>query len=289
MNLSILTYPLRYARIGGIVLIVAFLQACAATSPDVKINTSFSGPPANEEPTVTAHPTDPNNMIAGAHERFREGDFMLSRVIPYYTTDNGAQWRKANPLLIPCEPGVATSSDPWASGNAKEYQFGFIAICRNRDTAKPIGWMRAAYATSNDKGASWPLITIVSPEAGHADKIHVTTGTHATYVSYVYFGMSEIRVFASATATTAIVGFGYGPATVETGESSPTTYTAYIENGNRLRVVPVVWSNPVRIGASTDLGAVQGYTGGPSACDGAQLTAPGTRLRHIPIPQITRG
>ena len=282
-------FSLRNAVLFFVLLVTLIFYGCAGITPDIKVNTWFAGALANMEPAVAAHPRDTNSLVAGAHKHVKIGSRIFTQVNTYYSTNGGAQWRRGVPLLISCPRNVPTSADPWIGANADRYVIGFIGMCRDETTGTIVGFSRAAYATSQDKGMTWSAVSMVSPEGGHADKTHVYVSDTSIYLSYLLLRVGEIKVFSSATGQTATVGFGYGPATVEVGGSPPMTYTTYIGYGNHLLVVPVVWENPLRIGTAVDLGPTSPHASPINSCDGSYYTVPGTRIRHIPVPQIVRG
>ncbi|MDP3769628.1 MAG: hypothetical protein Q8R40_01650 [bacterium] len=275
----------------GSLSLFLLLSGCATitSGPDRQVNTSHAGLPANDEPSVHGHPTDSNSLVAGAHEYFQSGNRIFAHVIPYHSNDGGLRWQASDPLVLPCTEGIENSADPWVSGNTQKYNVGFISLCRNLDTGAIVGWMRAVYTTSTDNGATWPVMVMISPENGHADKIHMHTSEQSTYASYVFFGIGEIKIFSSAAGQTVTIGRGNGPVTVETGTFPPVSYTAYVNSANHLIITPITWTTPPRIESSTDMGIINPFVSPVTSCDGAFFVVPGTRIRHMLIPQIARG
>lgn len=285
-----------------VLLCMAILAGCATTAPtpDVKINQSQAGMPANEEPTVTCDPNDANACIAGFHERFELSSTLSSRIITARTQDGGATWGNGQAIAIPCQSGaVSTTFDPWLHAPERTasrivFNIAYIGQCRSSITSEIIGFSRAAYRTSSDKGTTWSSAQIISPDTGNADKTHVFSTEKGAYISYVFFGAGEVRVHSAILQSERTLGFGAAPVTVEINADPPTTITAFITPlplvGNMLKVAKTEWKNPARQPENpVSLRVIRNYQGTQKACSGAEFTVPGTRIRHFNIPQITTG
>lgn len=285
-----------------VLLYLGILVGCATTAPtpDVKINQSQAGTPANEEPTVTCDPNDANACIAGFHERFELSSTLFSRIMTARTQDGGATWGNGQAIAIPCQSGaVSTTFDPWL--NAPEhtsaraaFHIAYIGQCRSSVTSQIIGFSRAAYRTSSDSGLTWSSAQIISPDTGNADKTHVIATTAGAYISYVFFGGGEIRVYSTILQSERTLGFGGAPATIEINTNPPATITAFITPlplvGNMLKVAKTEWIDPASQPENpVSLRVIRNYQGTQKACSGAEFTVPGTRIRHFNIPQIAKG
>lgn len=290
---------MRYLRLGGL-LGLAILFGCAgAPTPDVRINQSFRGTPANDEPAVACSAQNRNACVAGFHERFELPPVLPTHVITANTTDGGVTWGNDQVMSISCGRDTSTSFDPWISSpegiaTADLFQVAFVGQCRSSSTSEVVGFARAAYHTSADNGRTWSSAEIISPDGGNADKTHVYATDKGPYISYVFFGAGEVRVYSTALHTALPLGFGGSPVTLQINDNPPTTITAYVANssvGMLLKIGSIAWGNPLSPPAPpVAVLLVKSSPIAQTACSGAiESTVPGTRIRHNPIPQIAKG